>query len=95
MAEDSETFRGKAREHNEAFEEAMEQGDDPAAAFEARDALAVNRKAEELYRLEHPEVERLDRINKSLDALTGIVNAAVPWLIAITALLGVIAYKLW
>jgi len=95
VTDTSESQREKAREHDAAFAEAHERGDTIGASFQAMDAIAADRKADELYRLEHPEVERLDRINNALDRLSGTLSLAAWCLVAIVVLLSLVTYKLW
>lgn len=95
MPDKSDSLREKAKEHDAAFAQAYERGDTIGAAFEAMGALAADREADQLYRLEHPEVERLDCIKKSLDHLSSILNLVAWCVMAIVVLLGLLTYKLW
>lgn len=95
MVEKSQLAREEVEEHNAAFEEAHERGDTFSAAFHAMDALAAKRRADELQRIEHPELERLDLLNSRLKEVLALLSQCTYFLAGIIALLCVIAYKLF
>lgn len=95
MPDKSEAVREEAREHDAAFAEAHERGDTIGSAFEAMHAIDADRKADELYRLEHPEVERLDHIKKTLDQLSSTLRLIAWCLMSVVVFLGLVTYKIW
>ena len=90
----SAVWRQKAREHEAAFDEAHEKGE-VGASWEAMDSLAAETKADDLYRLEHPELERLEGIQTAIGQIASVLNLTLWCLGAIVVLLIVIAYRLW
>ena len=95
MVEKSQLAREEADEHNAAFDKAHGRGETFSAAFHAMDAIAAERKADELHRAEHPELERLDRINSTLREAMAVLTLCLYFLGAIFVLLCVITYKLY
>jgi len=93
MVEKSQRLREKADEYNAAFDEAYDKSDNLGAAFHAMDAITAERQAAVEYCREHPELERLDRLNSTLSETKAVLTLCLYCLAAVVVLLCVIAYK--